>query len=116
MSNEIRNAVLLAADHIEQFPGEFDFMSLDVPRAKHCGTPGCALGWIAHFLGQRDEDGAWFGIVGVDDQEFYERLDAFEGRDHKSGECGEWGDWSRSAAACATALRRYADEHLPASN
>jgi len=109
MSNKIRNAVLLAADHVEQFPSEFNFFSFEIPLKKHCGTPGCALGWIAHFLGYQGED--WTNLVGVSDSEFYERMDALEG--HDSETAGRWGDWSRSADKCAAALRRYADKHLP---
>lgn len=113
MSTEIRNAVLLAADHVEQCPSEFNFFSLDIPHDKHCGTPGCALGWVAFFLGRRDNDD-WEDLVGVSSIEFYERMDAFEGHDAET--TGRWGDWSKSAPACATALRRYADEYLPAIN
>lgn len=112
MSNEIRNAVLLAADHIEHFPSEFNFFSFEVPMERHCGTPGCALGWVAHFLGHRGDD--WTGLVGVGDTDFYERMDAFEG--HDAEVFGTWGKWSKSAPACAAALRRYADEYLPATN
>ena len=112
MSNEIRNAVLLAADYIEKFPSEFDFFALNVPTGKHCGSPGCALGWIAHFMGHRLDD--WSGLVGVGDIEFYERMDAFEG--HDADAAGQYGNWKGSAELCAKALRQYAEAYLPASN
>ena len=44
----IYNAILKAADHIERNPHLYDFYRSNVP---NCGTPGCMLGWIGHFMG-----------------------------------------------------------------
>ena len=46
----IRTAILKAADSIEQNPHLFSFKSLAIPN-KDCGTPGCAIGWIAYHSG-----------------------------------------------------------------
>jgi hypothetical protein len=45
---DIYAAVMKAADHIERNPQLFDFMRSTTPE---CGTPGCVLGWVAHFMG-----------------------------------------------------------------
>lgn len=45
---DIRQAILNAADLIEKSPDRYDFYSNDKPG---CGTPGCMLGWIGHFMG-----------------------------------------------------------------
>lgn len=108
MKNDIRTAILKAANHIEANPGDFSFASVVVPE---CGTPGCALGWIAAFRGHRthvpDGDRACFNLegfpTGVDDMDFYNRMDDLGVP-----------DWSRSAEACAQALRAYADRWHPA--
>ena len=44
----VYEAIMLAADHIERNPADFNFMSIGIP---DCGTPGCALGWIGSFGG-----------------------------------------------------------------
>jgi hypothetical protein len=36
--NDIRDAILKAADHIERNPNRFDFSAVMVP--PHCGAPG----------------------------------------------------------------------------
>src|SRR6185437_10876015 len=45
----VYNAIMRAADHIERHPQEFNFNSTSIPDGPGCGTPGCALGWIAVF-------------------------------------------------------------------
>lgn len=45
---DIYNAILKAADHIEKEPHLYNFYCNRVP---DCGTPGCMLGWIGHFMG-----------------------------------------------------------------
>lgn len=44
----IFQAMNLAADQVERNPDLFHFIRWEVPK---CGMPGCALGWIGHFLG-----------------------------------------------------------------
>lgn len=109
----IRNAILSAANHIEQNPHLFDFMSVRVPE-NPCGTPGCAIGWIGHFA----EVGGWVAhnvapamglkaAAGDSDaaHEFYRRMDAL-GKD----------GWRKDAEVCASALRLYADHYHPATS
>lgn len=111
MKNDIRTAILKAADHIEANPGSFDYSSLKVP---DCGTPGCALGWIAVFRGHsaRTHTGlrACFALegdpAGVKSRVFYQRMDRLSDR-FKS-------KWREDAAICAHALRAYADKYHPA--
>lgn len=45
---EIYNAIMKAADHIERNPHSYNFFNSVVPE---CGTQGCMLGWIGHFMG-----------------------------------------------------------------
>ena len=112
----VYEAIMLAASQIEGNPEKFDFMATEVPST--CRTPGCALGWIGHYLGMgsRTEyishrhvpeklgiqspnpDDPHSGAVA-----FYRILDGF-------GESG----WRHSAAICAATLRKYAKKyHAP---
>lgn len=99
----MRNAILQAADHIEQHPECFDFMVIAVP--DNCGTPGCALGWIGFFaqlgVGRHSEVADEMQIHSCD---FYDRMDKFVGT-----------KWVESPALCAKGLRSYADEFYPAA-
>jgi hypothetical protein len=49
----IREAILKAAHHVEMNPRDWDFYA-GVPSG--CGTPGCAVGWVAFFLGHRADE------------------------------------------------------------
>ena len=107
-----RDAILKAADHIERHPDQFDFTSIDLPQ---CGSPACALGWIAFFLGggkaYRQQRRAHIGYcslgcnvetwLGIDALRFYRRL--FEIQP----------GWSRDARLCSAALRRYVRRYHP---
>jgi len=102
----VRNAILKAADHIEKNPDEFDFMAIGFPEP-NCGMPACTIGWIGSFLGKR----ASYGVTGFSEEvlgvfalDFYERMDQLGGN-----------TWRSEAAACARALRQYADVHCPAT-
>lgn len=110
----VRQAILNAADHIEQRPRDFDFMRCAVPA--DCGTPGCALGWIGHFLGMGGADfkdvNARLGLetdelMGA--RQFYDRMDALN-----NANPGEM-EWTDSSRICAKVLRLYADAHHPES-
>lgn len=117
-------AILLAADHIERNPGEFNFNTCDLPDGPGCGTPGCALGWIGVFGGAKERgNGLYCGIalvaftdysggfesigthnplMKITQSEFYDRMDALVG------------SWKENAADCARALRLYANKyHAP---
>ncbi len=110
----IRTAILKAADSIEQNPKMFWFSSISTP---DCGTPGCALGWVAYHIGEGVlcgnswdpwklgrrlgilENGKYMAGIG-----FYHRMDKLHGGY----------DWKDSAPECAKALRLYADKYHPA--
>lgn len=111
----IRNAILAAADHIEEHPALFNYHR-QVP-TPDCGSPGCALGWISlladeqRFAWGRSEQSEhtrpWkraelFAWLGYDDGVFYDRMDALD--------LG----WKRTARQCAAAMRLYADKYHPA--
>lgn len=99
----IRKAILKAADHIEANPKRFDFDSVNVPRSPGCGTPGCAIGWIAHFARVRSFREILPALVGIDSGlTFYTRLDEYDY------------NWHKSAQVCAAALRYFADKYHPA--
>jgi len=118
---KIREAILKAADSIEQYPDLFNFSSCSVPNAE-CGTPGCALGWIGLHAGmavytKRDHtnrfmnslDGVANLTTGDNDAfTFYSRMGKIGGP-----------KWGHSAASCAATLRKYADkyhtDHIPSS-
>jgi hypothetical protein len=46
-ASKVRNAILLAASHIESTPHDYDYDRNSKPV---CRTPGCMLGWIGKFL------------------------------------------------------------------
>jgi hypothetical protein len=50
-NQQIRGAILATANLFEQRPELWKFSRIDVPE---CGSPGCAIGYITHFLGMRD--------------------------------------------------------------
>ena len=99
---DIYTAVMKAADHIERNPHLFKFTESCVP---DCGTPGCALGWISHFLGERPgqlfraEVALGFEHI-LGETEFYSRMD------HLLVE------WAWNAPSCVRALRLYAAKYL----
>jgi hypothetical protein len=111
----IRQAILLAADHIEQHPAAFNFRSIYVPKSD-CGTPGCALGWIGYFYGCVDKPRqAYDGrtnvsyvaseTVQIEPSEFYDRMTEALGY-----------TWTESSELCARGLRLYADKYHPAES
>ena len=92
-----------AADHIERYPEEFNFYETSTPRAPHCGSPGCAIGWVAAFYGppaHADIEVFAAAHLGGDDG-FYRAL-------HDTNV----GDWYHNPTLCAAALRRVADERV----
>ena len=98
-------ALCAAADHIERDPSDYCFDKIDIPK---CGTPGCALGWIHTFsgiagIGPRMTTVDAGPLFGIEDEEFYHRLDHLV----------ESAKWRDDAKLCATALRMYADQYHP---
>ena len=107
----IRQAILKAADSIEDHPELFNFGSVNNPD-KNCGTPACALGWIRfHLHGQQwtqclTDTAIEMGLSPKIEAStvFYSRMDEISG----------WiVSWRHSAKKCAKALRKYADIHHP---
>ena len=111
----IRQAILKAADSIEQYPKLFDYNSCKCPNYG-CGTPGCALGWIGFHLGRAVKvNGARQGKFenGLDDIASFTTDDGdavtFYNRMHGISRFS----WQKNAAKCAKALRLYADKYHP---
>jgi len=109
----IRQAILKAANSIEQYPELFHFSSIDNPDIS-CGTSGCALGWVRlHLHGQKEtqtisETAKELGInTAIPEFIFYDRMKSFDV------------SWRRNAKTCAITLRLYADkyhsDHIPES-
>ena len=106
----IRKAILKAADSIEKHEDQYRFGSIDIPDG--CGTPGCALGWIGHHLGWKEEeyvDGDFFDsiskVLGIEHHNrFYDRMDDI-GPEF-------FALWTPQEAA--DGLRKYADVWHPA--
>lgn len=115
----IHDAILKAADQIEQHPELFDFIEVGVPR---CGSPGCALGWITFFSEPTkhikrnytcDFDVVYFdGALGelglLEPSQFYDRMDRFNLLRFFTG-----ARWTRDAQLCAKSLRKYAKKYHP---
>lgn len=104
----IRQAIISAAGQIDRTPGSFFFGTCKIPHT--CGSPGCAIGWIAFYLGETGYIGDSEVIpllVGRHDggREFYHRMYALVG-----------GDWIKNAGLCARGLRLYADKYHPAES
>lgn len=103
MSLNAYDAIMAAADHIEKNPALFRFAVSDTPR--HCGSPGCALGWIGYFgsLG-KDSHKVGIGLLGGDgEMKFYNWMNA------KSTGLAPW---TRDAAVCAKGMRLFAEEYF----
>lgn len=117
----LREPILQAADHIEQHPEEFSFQSCCFPDELHCGTPGCAIGWIAFFALPRVRGTApheeWFPDVANElfgdgpsaDWHFYARMNELcEEKDEE-----DIHHWMQNPTVCAATLRLYADKYYP---
>lgn len=145
--DDMRQAILLAALQVEKNPGTFLFTHGGVPRGPgknihECGSPGCALGWIAAFhnairgsrlqyywqLAQPEvgfglpwgesraayPEGRWY----TDDPEWRTKLLPVMGfYNRMDAVCESLGmkrhEWTISAKACAETLRGYADIYHP---
>jgi len=105
----IRNTLLLAADSIEQNPNLFKWRSTKNANI-NCGTPGCALGWIALYAELKEE---WARCSDLEQFLGIRSSVQFYGRMNKIDTSR---DWKRSAPVCAKALRIYADIHHPISH
>jgi hypothetical protein len=116
-------AVMAAADHIETNPAQFDFLTYSLPTGTHCGTPGCALGWIAFFgLVEGADAGTWsrerlreFHPL-LDERSFYARMNAIAPAKRFNEKCPHFNAgqyvWTQDPQLCAETLRKYAQTHL----
>lgn len=98
----IRQAILKAADSIEQMPRSYDFWSGYV---HGCGTPMCMFGWIGHHLGMEHGTTNWrvaetIGLASTGDLYRWTRDRGF---DH---------GYPKGAA---NGLRAFADARFPAA-
>jgi hypothetical protein len=113
------DAIMKAADQIEQHPDTLEFMAVAIPHDRTC--LGCPLGWIGHFAGLSPATSNFtdvgVGVLGLSDLlrdwdrlpfeqlgrefEFYRRMDALLDSE----------DWRHSADDCAKALRLYAAKY-----
>ncbi len=105
----IRQAILKAANHIESNPERFDYGSCGIPEHETCGTPGCAVGWVAFFAGQKECNEPMNAIcartLGIDFwNTFIRRMDTLDDQ-----------SWRFTASQCAKHLRLYADKYHPAT-
>lgn len=112
----IRQAILKAADHIEQNPDHFRYVSNDRPDAG-CGTPGCMLGWIGIFLGMKEEryGGSWAAqvakAIGTSHSSFVHGFVSVEAQARQL-----WVHENPNAHTNAAALLRiFADRYHPAA-
>ena len=100
-----RQAILRAANSIEKYPDLFRFSSTDLPQPE-CGSPGCALGWIA-FHASKSAMHQYREVLDISNSKiFYLRL-------HRL--CGGF-KWKRSATVCSSTLRLYANKYHPETN
>ena len=90
-------AAIKTADLFEQKPSLFDFYKAQIPE---CGAPGCALGYIGHFMGHYGEVNGE-SAVGIPEEEFYDRMDDLASS-----------TWTMRADLCAVGLRLYAEKYL----
>lgn len=101
-------AIMRAADHIEQNPELFDFHASVVPE---CGSPGCALGWIGFFAnispGISVSDAS--DAMDTSDWTFYHVMDALT---EDVGDDENGNGWMANARLCALGLRRYAEKYF----
>jgi hypothetical protein len=106
----IYEAIMKAADQIEEDPSSFRFSATGIPHA--CGTPGCALGWIGFYAGMRRQALKYVSFEDVArmldlcSTVFYTRMD-----DLTSGFLRNRYWWRNEAATCAKSLRKYAEKY-----
>lgn len=105
----LRQAILLTADHIEQHPALYNYQIIKVP---DCGTPGCLVAWIGHFLGVVSGTNCWttgacHSIMGVSRDTFTTRI-----KDIRRG-ITLCHSYTNHVPTAVTALRKYADLYHP---
>jgi hypothetical protein len=111
----IRQAVLKAADHIERNPHLYEFYRNEVPE---CGTPGCMLGWIGHFLGVKGSVGYEVcPAMGLGEgQDGFIRNGIHELAVEESKRTNQWANYAGDAKTAARLMRLWVDRHHPAES
>lgn len=99
---DIYNAIMKAAEEV-LVGKQFDYLSCWTPQPK-CGTPGCAVGWVAHARGLNGHVGdVCKEALGVTYGDFEIRMSTVRPQ------------WWVSPRACSEGLRLYAAKyHTPA--
>lgn len=111
--NNIRIAILKAADWIENNPHLYAFRKAEVPE---CGSPGCMVGWVGSFAGYRAGTNCWRvdagckRIIGVNCETYSDRIAAICRENNWFG----GGAYTNDAHTAACAMRLYADRFHPA--
>lgn len=107
-NEQIRGAILRAADRIEREPSCYRFQSIGIP---DCGTSGCMWGWIAFEMGNINDWDIGPTCETVTGKSLFEgaqeHLYAFS---KTVSEHLNYQDKPLVAAAC---LRAYADKYFP---
>lgn len=108
----MREAILKAADHIEQHPEGFNFHVFE-NKPESLNGIGCPLVWIGYFNGVVPDGTESYARqiiereMGSNLAEFCSHLGAI------NYSFGPNNLWTKDAATCARALRKYADQFYP---
>jgi hypothetical protein len=98
----LREAILATADLFDSQPDLYQFAESHVPA---CGSPGCVIGWIGHFMGV--SVGSNLDVVatrmGITERDFYAKM-----IDAKPAMGRELRTWTWAAPVAAAGLRRMA--------
>lgn len=120
MSISLRQAIFQTAAFIESNPNRYDwfrgFVSND-RKPGDCGSPLCALGWLAVHAKRNDLSIACRisnELLKITDTEFYNRMDSLCPSRVPYGSWATIESWRRIPADCAATLRAYANRYHPA--
>ena len=118
-NQQIRTALLKAADQIEHNPESYSFKENGKPNA--CGTPGCMIGWLGVFLGVAGDPHVWVSAVHrAVGFKFDDIMDTWN--DYTNSLPGdEWDRFYRNGMTkvndpryASAAMRHFADMYYPA--
>jgi hypothetical protein len=117
----MRDAILRAADYIEEHPHQLNWSHGDLPKNNggigYLGHGVCPLAWIGEFTegctGFRDVTIK----LGLKSLEFYDEMDRLSGYNEISP-IHRWyvrgnPPWATNARLCAETLRKFADKFFP---
>jgi len=112
-SQQIRGAILRAADRIERQPTSYDFMETHLPGDNGCNTPHCMLGWIGYELRSKQISAHHVAaeILGMDTATEY-NVAANSIYDFIAA--AGFLDYQRDAKQAADGMRKFADRYFPA--